>query len=331
MENNEHTLSWQALTRLVLMGVIVILIWKALLAIMIIIIALVISAALYPIVQIVHTKIKLSMLPSILAVFIILLIPFIIIGFTVIPSLNTQFPQLLTHINNIINQIPFVSNSLKGFDISQYLHSNYGSVVNYSKDIILTIASTITVIILTFYFIYDYKRLLKLFLNIFPYREKADLTEILATVAKVTGQYIRGNIIISIINIIIIFIGLSFLGIPFALPLALFCGIMDLLPLVGSTIGAIPALLIAFSISPVKGLIVLILFILYQQAENAFISPVIYNKALNLYPALVVIAVIIGASLFGILGAFLALPVAASIPAIVEYHENYKQRHKIAD
>jgi predicted PurR-regulated permease PerM len=125
----------------------------------------------------------------------------------------------------------------------------------------------------------------------------------------------------------VVFISLSILGIPYALPLAIFSGIFDLLPLVGSTIGAIPALLIAFSISPMKGLSVIILFLLYQQVENAIISPAIYNKALNLYPAIVFLAVIIGASLFGILGAFLALPIAASIPAVVLYIENYNHRH----
>lgn len=331
METHEHPLSWEALTRIVLMGVVVLLLWKALGAVVIIIVALVLSASLYPLVQTVRAKIKLPLLLSILTVFLTLLIPFIIIGFTIIPSFNTQFPELLTHINTTVKQIPLISNSWSGFDINQYLQSNYNSVVNYSKDIVVTITSIITIIVLTFYFIYDYERLLKLFLSIFPYQEKTKLKEILGAVAKVTGQYIRGNVMVSFISMVVVFVGLWFLGIPFALPLAIFSGILDLLPLVGATIGAIPALLIAFSISPTKGLFVLILFILYQQLENIVISPAIYNKALNLYPALIFLAVIIGASLFGILGAFLALPMAASIPVVVEYLENYKQRHPTPD
>jgi predicted PurR-regulated permease PerM len=135
-------------------------------------------------------------------------------------------------------------------------------------------------------------------------------------------------LIISGITFLVIYIGLLVLRIPFALPLALFAGILDLLPLVGSTLGAIPALLVAFSLSPIQGFLVLVLHLAYQQVENAYISPAIYNKALNLFPALGFLAVLVGASLFGILGAFLALPVAASIPVIVNYHENYKQRHQ---
>ena len=189
------------------------------------------------------------------------------------------------------------------------------------------IIDVITVIVLTFYFIYDADRLLKLFLDIFPYKEKNKLKGILGKVADVTGEYIRGNVIISIISSVVVFLGLTIIGVPFALPLSIFSGVMDLLPLVGSTIGAIPALLIAFSLSPLSGLFVIILFLIYQQVENVFISPIIYNKALNLYPALVFLSVIIGASLFGILGAFLALPIAASIPAVIDYHQNYKDRH----
>lgn len=327
METHEHPLSWAALSRIVLMGIAVLLLWKALGAVVIIIIALALSASLYPLVQLVHTKIKLPLLFSIFIVLLILLIPFIVISITIIPNFNSQFPELLKTINSTVNSIPFVSNSFDGFDIGQYAQSHYSFLVSYSKDIILTIVSIITIIVLTFYFLYDYERLLKLFLNIFPYQEKTKLKEIFGEAAKVTGQYIRGNVIISIICIVAVFIGLLVLGVPFALPLAIFAGILDLLPLVGSTIGAIPAILVALSLSPTKGLFVLIFFILYQQIENAIISPAIYNKALNLYPALVFLAVIIGTSLFGILGAFLALPIAAIIPAVVEYHQNYKTRH----
>ena len=329
MKTQEHPLSWEALGRIVLMGVMVLLFWKALGAITIVIISLVLATSLYPIVKIVHEKIRLPLLLSTLVVFISLLIPFIIIGVMVIPSFNTQFPELLTHINTTIKQVPFIANSLGSIDISQYLQSNYSFLLNYSKDILLTIVSIITIVVLTFYFIYDYERLFKLLLEIFPYKEKTKLREILENVSKITGQYIRGNVLISLISMVVVYIGLLIFGIPFALPLAIFSGILDLLPLVGSTIGAIPALLIAFGISPLKGLFVLIFFLLYQQTENVIISPVIYNKALSLYPALVFLAVIIGASLFGILGAFLALPIAASIPAVVEYHQNYKNRHQV--
>lgn len=331
MKNQEHPLSWEALTRVVLMGIIILLIWKALGAVTLIIVALVLSASLYPLVETFHKKIKLPLLFSLIIVFLMLLIPFVIIGFTIIPSLIAQFPELMARINTMIGSIPFISNSIVNFDISQYLQSHYTSVVTYSKDIILAVVSVVSIIVLAFYFIYDYKRLIKLFLSIFPQKEESKIKEILGEIARVTGQYIRGNVLISLISMVVIYIWLLIINVPFALPLAIFSGILDLLPLVGSTIGAIPALLIAYSISPIKGFFVIILFLVYQQIENAIISPVIYNKALNLYPALTFLAVLIGASLFGILGAFLALPIAASIPVLIDYRRDYIARSEIEE
>lgn len=271
------------------------------------------------------------MLLSTLVISLIILAPFLVLGFIIVPNLSKQLPQLLTSINSTLNQLPIIGHLFDNFNIVHYAESNSSYILASSGSIILTIFSAIATFILTFYFVYDYERLLNLFLSIFPYKEKAKLKGSIEEVARVTGQYVRGNVIISGITFFVILVGLLSLGIPYALPLALFAGIFDLLPLVGSTLGAIPALLVAFSLSPLQGFLVLVLHVVYQQAENAIISPAIYNKALNLYPALGFLAVLIGASLFGILGAFLALPVAASIPVMVKYHEDYKQRHHGSD
>lgn len=328
METREHPLSWEALSRVVLMGIGVLLIWKALGAVIDIVIALVLTASLHPLVNILREKTKLPILLCTLIIFLLLVIPFIIIGFTIVPHFSSQLPQLLTHIDSTARQLPVIGHFLNNFSIVSYIQSHSGDILASSGNIILTVFSVISTLILTFYFVYDYERLLNLFLSVFPYREKTKLKGLLEEVAKVTGQYIRGNLIISCITTLVIYIGLLVLKIPFALPLALFAGITDLLPLVGSALGAIPALLVAFGISPLIGFSVLILHLVYQQIENAIICPAIYNKALNLYPALGFLAVLIGASVFGILGAFLALPVAASIPALVNYHEKYKERHQ---
>jgi predicted PurR-regulated permease PerM len=294
----------------------------------VIIIALVLTASLHPLVHTLHTKTKFPVLLCAFIILFIILIPFFIIGFAIVPNLNSQLPQLFTSIDSTLRDLPFAGHLFSNFSIVQYMESYSGDILASSGNIIMNVFSVIGTLILTFYFVYDYDRLLKLFLSIFPYQEKAKLKGFIEEIARVTGQYIRGNVIISCITFAVILIGLLILGIPYALPLALFAGIFDLLPLVGSTVGAVPALLLAFSLSPFQGFLVLILHLVYQQVENAFISPAIYNKALNLYPALGFLAVLVGASIFGILGAFLALPIAASIPVIVSYHENYKQRHQ---
>ncbi len=329
MTTHEHTFSWAALGRIVLLGLGLFLVWKTLGAFVDTLIALILAASLHPLVYKLHKKTGIPMLPSTFLVFTILLIPFILIGISIIPDANNQLPQLLSSIDTTLAKLPLIGNYFTDFSIVGYIQDHTSYLVASSGNIAMTVFSVITILFLTFYFVYDEKRLSELFINIFPYKNKEKLEGFLTEVAKVMGQYIRGNVIISCITFVVIYIGLLALKIPYALPLALFAGVVDLLPLVGSAIGAVPSLLVAFNISSTKGLVVLIIYIVYQQIENAIVSPAIYNKALNLYPSLGFLAVVIGGSSFGILGAFLALPIAACIPVAVNYFQNdYSLKNK---
>jgi len=89
--------------------------------------------------------------------------------------------------------------------------------------------------------------------------------------------------------------------------------------LIGALIGTVPAVILAFSISPITGVLVLALFMIYQQFENNVLAPNIYNKVLAISPTLSFLAVLVGGSLFGIIGAFISLPIAASIPTVISF------------
>ena len=324
MENHEHPFSWEALRRIVLMGLAVLIAWRLGAVFVDILIAMVFATALYPLVRTLHKKLPLIL--SILIVIFSFVIPLAVFAYFAVPVFVREFPGIIDSINRTISQLPFAPSSWKNFNLIQYLQTNAGFVLSSTENIFFTTVSIITVAILTFYFILDFERLFELFMNLIPRREQAKVRGVLKEVAFVTGKYIRGNLLISLICGAILLTGLLLLGIPYALPLALFAATMDLLPLVGGTIGAVPALIISFGISPAKGLLVLILHLAYQEMENAVLSPAIYNKALNLSPALSFLSVIIGGSLFGIVGAFLALPVAASLPVLIRYREDYEKR-----
>ena len=326
MERHEHPFSWEALQRIVIAGLVVLLAWRLGDVFLDILIAMVLAAALYPLVKALSRK--LPFILSIILVILALVIPIAVFAYFFIPSFVREFPGFITSLDKTISQLPFAPVSWRNFNIVQYLQTNASIVLDSTESILLAVISTITVSILTFYFIFDFERLFDLFMNFIPRKEQPKVRGVLEEVAVVTGQYIRGNILISLICGAILLIGLLILGIPYALPLAIFAAVLDLLPLVGGTIGAVPALFIAFGISPTTGFLVLALHLAYQEAENAIISPAIYNKALNLSPSLSFLAVIIGGSLFGIVGAFLALPVAASLPVIFKYKEDYEKRNE---
>ena len=329
MEKHEHPLSWEALTRIVLMGIIVYLCWRVLGVFPIIILSFVLAAAFYPVV---HTVVRKTRMPLVLAIFLVLVVPILaLIGLAVLftPRIAAEVPVLLTSLDAIVGHSSRIPAFLQNINLTAYIqsHLDYASA---TVNIALAVFGVISTVVLAFFLMYDYQRLFELFIHVVPAREREKVKDLLEEVAIVTGRYIRGNFIISGICAIVLYIGLTLLHVPFALPLAIFAAILDLLPLVGQTIGAIPAVIIGFGVSPLTGVLVIVLHLLYQQAENAIISPVIYNKALNLYPSVSFISVLVGGGLFGILGAFLSLPVAASIPAILHYHKNYKVRHGLA-
>ena len=326
MEKFEQVFSWEALIRIIIMGVLVFLCWKTFSILPVILVSLVLTAAFYPAVKKLQQKMRIPLILSIFLILIVPIIPIVIFGFIFIPRIAREIPVLLDSINNVISHSQFLSSFLKDFNIITYLQSHL-DYTTATVNITLIIVSIITTVILTFFLMYDLERLSKLFLSNIASKEKDKLKELIEEISLVTGKYIRGNILISVICGIIVYVGLVLLHVPFALPLALFAAIFDLLPLVGQTIGAIPAVIIGFGVSPITGMLVIILHLLYQQVENNIISPMIYNKTLNLFPSVVFLSVLLGASLFGILGAFLSLPVAASIPAIIEYSKNYKMRH----
>lgn len=327
MAEHDHPFSWLALGRIITAGIFTLLVWQAVGVFVDILIAVILATAIYPMVRVINRKLPLVV--SAILVLVILLVPVVLFGFFVFPNLVRELPDLLRNFYMIIKSASFMPESFRNFDLIQYFSQNSSTLWDSTRFIIVSIIDIITVFFLMFYFVIDHERLTGLFLDLFPGSEKKKIQGMLEEVAEVNGQYIRGNVIISVICSIVLGAGLVVLQIPYALSLAIFAGILDLLPLVGSTIGAIPAIIFSFAISPTKGILVILLHLLYQQLENVVIGPVIYNKALHISPALSFLAVVIGAGLFGILGAFLALPIAASIPAMIRYIHGYSERNAI--
>ncbi|WP_372788180.1 AI-2E family transporter [Paraconexibacter sp.] len=150
-------------------------------------------------------------------------------------------------------------------------------------------------------------------------RERLDKT--LRDMANAVGNYIGGALLQATIAAILTYIVLTILGIPFAAPLAIIVGAFDLIPLIGATIGAvIVALVTLFVDFPTATILWVIWSVVYQQLENNVIQPQIQRRAVDIHPLVVIMAVLCGSTLFGVLGALLAIPVAASIQiAVLEF------------
>ncbi len=323
--SSEHPFSWAALTRIIIASLAVFLAWKGIGVFVDILIAILIATVIYPFAKKFNKKIPFVVSTSI--AFLLLLVPFVLFGIFVVPSVVQQFPDLLNTFHSLANNLNFLPESTRNFDFISYVNQHSDVILSSTTSFALTTFSTITILFMAFYFVIGSEQLFSLFLDIFPEEERVRIKGLLLEIVNVNGKYISGSIIISLFCAVIVFIGLTFFDIPFALPLAIFAGIINLLPLIGPLIGGIPAIIIAFTIMPWKGVVVLCAYIIYQQIQNVIISPLVYKKALHISPTLSFVAVVIGGGLFGILGAFLALPIAASIPSIISYAKEYKQRN----
>ncbi len=175
----------------------------------------------------------------------------------------------------------------------------------------------ITVAILTIYFMLSLPSMRSTVALIFPTSRRDRAARVIDRSLEKIGGYVYGNVVTSLICGVAALIALVALGVPFAVPLALWAGLADLIPAVGSYLGAVPAIIVSFFVSPLRGLITLGYFVGYQQFENYVLVPRVMKNAVNLSPAAVIISTLIGGSLFGFAGALLALPVAATVKVVI--------------
>jgi hypothetical protein len=139
-----------------------------------------------------------------------------------------------------------------------------------------------------------------------------------AVVYQAVSAYVVGNLEISVIAGAGAWVTMTVLGVPFAVPLAIVVGFFDLIPMVGATLGAIVVALAALLVSPLTAVIWLVYVFVYQQAENYLIQPVVYRRAVQVAPLTTIVAVLVGSTLLGLLGALLAIPAAAAVQLSVQ-------------
>jgi len=149
-----------------------------------------------------------------------------------------------------------------------------------------------------------------------PQRHRSKIRQALPDISKVVSGYAVGQLITSAAFGIFAFIVCTALSVPQAILLAVLAFIFDAVPIIGAFLATIPAVLLALTVSPTAAAIVLVLYVIYQQVENQFIVPRVYRQTLQISAFGVLIAVVVGAQLLGVIGALIALPVAAAIPVI---------------
>jgi predicted PurR-regulated permease PerM len=179
------------------------------------------------------------------------------------------------------------------------------------------VVSTISVIILSVYMLFEGPAIKRGFLDLFPNKHHRRLEAILHRIAQKFGGWLRGQLFLGLIIGVAAGVATWILGLPYPFLLGLAAGVTELIPMVGPVLGAIPAVLVAL-FGPVWRIVAVIaVFTLIQQAENHLLVPRVMKMSVGLSPLLTIIAIMVGAKLMGVLGALLAVPIAAALQVIV--------------
>ena len=208
-----------------------------------------------------------------------------------------------------------VQSSLEGIQSSLGLAA--GNIFTTIFSFFGGIFSFFIILVLTFYMAIDDQGIKKAIRSILPINYQPYSMHLLNRVQEKIGMWLRGQILLSLIIFAVSWIALSILGIKYALVLAVFAGVTEIIPVLGPFIGAVPAVFVAFTQSPLLGIITIVLYLVIQQAENYFLVPKVMQRAVGLNPIVIIIAMMIGAKLAGILGVLLAIPVATAIGVII--------------
>jgi predicted PurR-regulated permease PerM len=198
-----------------------------------------------------------------------------------------------------------------------FFRTHQSSIVETARNTFGAIANVIIIIVLTIFLLLEGPKTWETLVTMLNPRYAHRVDRAGHQVAKGVGGYVSGNLFISLIAAIVVYVSLIILKVPYAFPLAVLVAIFDLIPLVGATLATVIVGLVALSHSVAAAIAIAIIIIIYQNVEGHIIQPIVYSRTVQLSPLLVLVATIVGATLGGIIGVLLAIPAASTAQVII--------------
>lgn len=283
-----------------------------------IVIAFIIMSALKPAVNFL-VKIKLPRIAASILVFFLFLAFFIYLIVFFIPPFVKEVIQLILVVPRVFESfIPNLGEIINFNSFTQYLPNITNQTLNIIGEIFSNTIFIFSTLFFSFYFLLQ-ENLIKTILNrFFNEKRTKKITTLLINIEKKLSNWFWGELTLMLVVGIFSYIGFSLIGLNYALPLAVFAGLLEIIPNLGPTVAAVPAIVIGFSQSLFLGLAAFSVSFLVQQLENNLIVPLIMKKATGFNPIVVMITLIIGGRLGGVLGVLLALPILIILEEIFQ-------------
>ncbi len=215
------------------------------------------------------------------------------------------------------------------------LRSNLGTaatgIFNTVSSFFGGIISFFLILVITFYLTVEDQAVKRMSRAFIPAKFQPYLNHLFNRMQEKIGYWLRGQLLLSLIIFLFCWIGLMVLGVKYALVLALFAGITELIPYLGPFIGAVPAVLIGFTQSPMIAVGVIILYTIIQFLENNIIVPKLMQKVVGLNPVVTIVAIMVGFKLAGVLGIILAVPVTTALGVAIEDLINFSRKKEVKE
>jgi len=265
---------------------------------------------------------------AIAIVFAVLFVSTVLIFALTIPELVNQVrsligmePALRERLAVWFARSPLTANladTMRNVQYDALIKSSAASVLTFFTLVVESVAYGVGAIFLALYMMLDRDRLRGALFAVVPRTHHIRLSRILVNLNTIVGGYIRGQVITCAMMAVFMFVLLTACGIPNALVIAVFGGLADVLPYIGIFITMGPAVAAALPFGAVITLVVFLLMLAYEEFESRVLVPIVYGRALRMPSSVVLFSLIAGATLFGIIGALLALPVAATILMLID-------------
>jgi predicted PurR-regulated permease PerM len=246
---------------------------------------------------------------------------------------HREIPQLKSLAGNLDELIKNASNTLAGQakGLLEGFFSSGGAIVSGVVSITQYIFQGVILLILSAYLMGDFKKIGTTLINIFPKAYQNIAQEISEHISTAIGGYLRGQILIATAVGVMIALGLALIGVPNALALGFLAATFNIVPYLGVVIAIVPSILLGLTVSTITALLVVVVFVVVNQLEGNFLSPYILGRTTNLHPATVLLSIMVGLTLFGIVGALLGVPLAAFGKLMLQtyYYPSRTYRRKV--
>ena len=305
--------------------------------------AIIIASAISPFANWLDEK-KFPRLLGVLLLFLVVLVLVVGVLSLIIPYVSQDINQLVTTLPQFVAKVSTslekvqegspqyldflseIQNILQSF--SDYLQQSSQSILGLIISIFGGVMSAIAILIISFYLSVTKKGIENFLGSVVPEKYESYAIDLWKRAEFKVGLWLQGQLLLGLIMGLLVYVGLSLMGIKFALILGFLAAILEIVPMVGPVLAAIPAIFLAFLLSPALGLWVIVFYVVVQQLENHLLVPVVLGKTVGLNPVVVIIALLVGQQLAGIPGMILSVPVATIIVEMMDDFAKHKDSRR---